>query len=70
VFEAAMDQCCEIISRQLVRLEGLMHHRPEALSGDQALPEPIRSARTTLGTTRVRRDVLMRETRSRCRACT
>src|SRR5262245_43306694 len=41
VLETSMDQRREIVSRQLVRLERLMHHRPEVLASDQPLPQSV-----------------------------
>ena len=44
VLEASVDQGCEVVPRQLVRLERLMHDRPEAFAGNQALPQSIGGA--------------------------
>ena len=44
VFETAMDQRRKIISRQLVRLERLVHDRPEVFAGDQPIPQSIGGA--------------------------
>ena len=41
VFEASVDQRGQIVPGQLVRLEGLMDDGPEALAGNQSLPEAI-----------------------------
>ena len=54
VLEASMNQRREIISRQFMRLEGLMYDRPEVLASEQPVPESIGSARAALETARCR----------------
>ena len=46
VLEATMNQRCQIIARQLVRLERLMNDGPEVLTCNQPIPQSIGSART------------------------
>ena len=41
MLETPMDQRSEIISRQFVSLEGLMHNSPEILSSNQPIPESV-----------------------------
>ena len=64
VLEATMNQRGEIIARQLVRLERLMHNGPETFPGNQTLPETIRGARAALGSPWTCGNVLVRNSGS------